>query len=256
MGEFGQRVAAGVTVLGTVAGFALIVTGLVQLANAPNASNDFKVLDSPCVIVGVYYGGTETMTSHNHATKKTDYSCLDLYTYEFAWCQDGTTCPPSTAPSALGSTAPRAGFTPSWSSTVTEVAVYRDWWTSFPPPDGAAFANSGWEAGLLVSAVDRVCRFGKCASSPQSNSTHDAGEWVRCYQPSSTPVDSTYECGNPSCIKVLDPAGAINHAPMYDVLYFGIGVFVFFGLLWICFYRSQENRSCGKFFRFVLRGDD
>ena len=199
----GQLCVGWTTVLGTVAGIALLIIGGIHVANAPDATDDFRTLASPCVVVGVYYMGTTTVSRHNHASKKTDTYCYDQYTYEFAWCQDNTACAPSAAPSSLGNTAPRAGYAPSWSSTATEVTVYRDWWSSFPPPATFATSNTGWESSLLVSGVDMVMRgFGACSTQQQQNSTHDAGDWVTCYQPNGLPVDAAYRCGNPSCIKV------------------------------------------------------
>ena len=87
-----------------------------------------------------------------------------------------------------------------------------------------------------------------------------AGAWVVCYQPTgSTPVDaafeSTYACGNAACIKVADPALALEEskaADTYDLLYFGAGVSVFFMILVFCLVR--RHGSLRAIIMFVVSG--
>jgi len=207
------------------------------MLNGPNAAKDFRVRSSKCVIVGVFHH-EETTTRHNTATKGTDVFCFDVYTYEFAWCQDGATCSPTAAPSNVGNTTGR-GSTPAWSSGATEVEVYRDWFTFFP---GGTFVNSGWESTLLVSAGSWL--IGSCSGGARSEPLLHAGEWVTCYEPTSQPTNSHYRCGsdNTGCIKVLDPADDLVDlgVALADNMYVGIGFAVFFGLFLLCFCRKAK----------------
>ncbi len=108
----GQRVVAAICVLGMLGGWSLSIVGLLQTFSPYDAADDFKTLSTPCIITGVYYDGTTTVSRHNHATKQTDSYCYDVYTYEFAWCQDGTACDRGPiGRTSLGNTAPRPGLT-------------------------------------------------------------------------------------------------------------------------------------------------
>lgn len=252
----GQRFASALSVLAMLLGWAMSIVALSQMFPSADPAEDFRTLATPCVIVGVYYDGPEDSSSHNHATKKTDYNCYDVYTYEFAWCEDGTTCTPAVAPSSVGITAPRPGHTRAgaFSTAATEVEVYRDWWTSFPPP--AAFANPGWEATLLLSTEHRVRRWGgTCDSTSQRNSTLSAGTWVTCYQPTSTPVDATYSCGNAACIKLSDPALDLSPLP-YELLIFGGAWSLLFMAILACFVQKNGGGSLLALMRFIVLGDD
>jgi hypothetical protein len=171
-----------------------------------------------------------------------------VYTYEFAWCADGSSCSPSDTPAAVGDTTPRASYTPPWSTEATEVEVYREWWTSFPPP--AAFANAaGWEPELLVSEPISVNRGLGACSGARLASAHGAGDWITCYQPSgSLPVHEMYACGNAPCVKLNDPAldtAALGTA-VSEVLYMGLAIFAFFGLFLLCMCR-KHGCSCRQF---------
>ena len=245
---------AAIVILGTITGFAMLAVGLSATLGTPNPAADFSVLSSKCAIVGVYHE-TMNVSRHNHATKNTDTSCHDVYTYEFAWCAESNTCTPATAPSTTGDTTPRTSFNPAWSSAATEVAIYRGWWTSFPPP--AAFANSGWESALLVSEPDSINRAGSgaCPSdgSGAQSSTYAAGEWVTCYQPASATVDAAYVCGNAGCIKLFDPSADLTLARRNsnEALYFGAAVAAIFSLFWLCMW-WQNGFSCRSF----MCGDD
>ena len=259
MGVFGDRVACAVTLLGVLAGWGFSIWGLASTFSPYAAADDFKSLATPCVITGVYYDGTTRTTKHNHMTKKAEYQCFDVYTYEFAWCQDGTTCKPAVVPSSLGNLAPRPGYTiaGAFSSTATEVEIYRDWWSSFPPP--STTSNAGWDATLLLSAADLVARGTACDGSAQRNSTLGAGTWVTCYQPTNTPVDAdfyaAYACGNAACVKVSDPALELI-PPSMALLYFGLAVSVFFMLLLFCFVRKHgDGEGLLGLLRFIWTGE-
>ena len=244
-----------VVVLGTIAGFAMVAVGLSSVTGQPSPSADFNTLSSPCVVVGVYRH-EELRNKHNHATKQTETHCYDVYTYEFAWCnEDGNACSPATAPSSIGDTTPIANYTPSWSSAAEQVAVYRGWWTSFPPP--AAFVNAGWESELLVSEGDDFnrgaapCSRRRRALGHTTASALTAGSWVTCYVPSKATVSDDYSCGNTRCVKLFDPAldPEITAASRQgkEALYFGIGVAALFSLIWLCMWRNA-GYSCRAFF--------
>jgi hypothetical protein len=242
-----QRLGSVIVVLGLLAGLAMVATGLSATVGVPDATKDFRVLSSKCVITNVFHEET-IRTSHNHATKKTDTFCYDTYTYMFAWCTDGTTCEPATAPTARGDTTPRANYQPEWSTAATEVQAYRAWWTSFPPP--TAFAHANWEPELLVSGVSSVLRGGGACTSGDTRALpiHNAGDWVTCYQPTTLPAHSAYACGNSACVKVQDPADdlATLERLSSEALYFGIFVVACFGLCLLCMLRQAEW-SCRDF---------
>ena len=93
--QCGHRFGATVVVLGLVAGLAMLALGLSKTVQAPDASQEFRVLSSECVITNVFHEA-KTQTRHNHATKKSDQYCFDTYTYTFAYCADASTCESST----------------------------------------------------------------------------------------------------------------------------------------------------------------
>ena len=249
----GHRFAAGVTSVGTVAGLVATVYCGIALLKAPDAGKTFRTLSSKCVVTGVYHEQTYR-SYHSHASKKTVTQCYDDFTYEFAWCQDGSSCAPVSAPTSASATTPRAaGYTPPWSSTAVELACFRDWWTSFPPP--AAFANAGWEPELLVSEPHALVG----CSGALAGSPHQAGDAVTCYQPTVAPtaLDAAYTCANPSCIKLMDPAdeAAIVLTGITEGLWFGVGTLLFFGAFWLCGWWSH-GFSCRAFFCGDDMGDD
>ena len=238
-----------IVVIGLLAGFAAVGVGLSLTFSAPDAARDFRMLNSKCVITNVFHEA-KTRTTHNTATKKSDKNCYDTYTYVFAYCADGNTCSPSSAPSAASiTTQPRATYYPSWSTTAVEVQAYHEWWVSFPPP--AAFANTGWETELLVSNADWKYRgFGACSSGGKKTvATHNAGDWVTCYQPTQASIHAEYECGNTACIKVVDPAYdlLLYSLQVSEALYFGIGLLAFFFLFFLCLLK-QAGWSIRDFF--------
>ena len=168
-----------IVVIGLLAGLGTTGVGLSAILGAPNAARDFRVLPSKCVITSVAHEA-QTLTKHNHATKKSDPYCQDMYTYTFSH-----------------------------------------------------------EAEQLVSNADSKSRLGSgaCSSGDEKReSTHKAGESVTCYQPTQTPVNAVYGCGNTACIKVVDPAGdlADYQVQSSEALYFGIGLLAFFFLVFLC----------------------
>ena len=242
----GKACGACVVASGTIAGLVMTVYSGVLSLQVPDASRDFATLSSKCAVVAVYHD-LEERSKHNHATKGTDVRCYDAFTYQFAWCQDASTCSPSDTPASVGNTTGRYS-TPAWSSTAKEIEVYREWWTSFPPP--AAFANAGWESELLLTEPELTGgRSGACsgtAGDPSTTSSHKAGDMVTCYKPTSEPVNAAYTCNNDRftgsdgnndrCVKLSDPAGDLESLQVAtsEALYVGIGITGFFGLFWLC----------------------
>ena len=220
-------------------------------------TNQFVKLQSGCPIISVY---------HRAATRtyaKVD-SCRDQYIYEFAWCQDGQLCSPSTAPATVGDTSPLANRTldarlkaawpdaeSGWTDGYTEVKGFGNW-TASPG------SYSGWQTPLFLSEVETKTRTQgtSCEQStdPIVPGKYGVAQWATCYAPKDvaslsrvTPLytDGNYECGaeNTPCIKLNDPSLEVS-ARLYGV-YISLGILAFFLSIWLCFLKAH-GWSCKR----------
>ena len=117
------------------------------------------------------------------------------------------------------------------------------------PPGAPPQEVGGEEAGREARRAARIAwRAAGLASASGSRAREARGAWPAAsssrrhvrWQPKSLPVDTVYSCGNPSCIKVNDPAAdlAAVEATKYDLIYFGAAVFVFLARR-ILFFRKR-----------------